>query len=334
MAVTTMIQTSGEGGAQTIAAIALQNGKSLSADLYIDCSGPAAKLMTALPAAAAAQPNAPPSNAPPRRLKAAARFETQAKLGPPRRRLIAHNFGWQSETPLQGRQQHLIIYDPASQAAALEALGGAPSESAEIEIKRLDTPWRGNCAAIGQSAAAIEPLTPAPMMMLQADISRLLELIPVGEDMTIERREYNRRFRGDHAHAALFGAAFFAANAKAGPRASGNLDLGSPYWRAAKAYYARADADGKLRAKLTQFKSRGALVTFDCEPFSPQDWVMLYFGLGHDPARYDPLADRMPSAQVEATLARMKMAIAQMAEKMPPHHVYMTNLLRYLKEQT
>jgi len=224
-----------------------------------------------------------------------------------------------------------VVYDPASEAAALAALGGSPAASTDIEIKRQDAPWQGNCAAIGQSAAVIEPLTPAPLMMLQADISRLLELIPVSQEMAIERREYNRRFQDDHSHAALFEAAFFAQDDDAGE--SAQPQHASPYWRAAKIYHARADAGGKLSAKLTQFKSRGALVSFDCEPFSAEDWVMLHFGLGHVPARYDPLADRMPNAQIEATLGRMKTAVSQMAEKMPPHHVYMTGLLRYLREQ-
>ena len=60
---------------------------------------------------------------------------------------------------------------------------------------------------------------------------------------------------------------------------------------------------------------------------------MLHLGLGRQPERYDPLADHIPDDQLKNRLTQMRGAIEMMAKKMPPHHVYMTGLLKYLKEK-
>ena len=41
-------------------------------------------------------------------------------------------------------------------------------------------------------------------MLLQKDIERMLELIPISHDMKIEGKEYNRRFTEDYIHASTF----------------------------------------------------------------------------------------------------------------------------------
>lgn len=362
-AIKTLIQSDG-----AIRAVDLGGEQQVSADLFIDCTGPTAQLLVPLQSSApdgdnhangsvngSANGGVNPVEA--RTLRAAQSWtplpshtehkqdtqNTPQNLRSSCRTLTGEDFGWTAETPLQNGVHRLALYHPNDEDAALKnlgalgALGGAGEpHSAPIEIKtgRRAAAWQGNCVAIGQSAAAVEPLTPAPLMLLQGDIERLLELIPVSSDMQVERREYNRRFREDHIHAGLFQQAFFAAPQKTAPEKASPEKTTAPYWQAAR----RAAADDqelsdKLAAKIEQFESRGVFVTYDYEPFSPQDWAMLHFGLGHYPARYDPLADRAPAAKINESLDRMEMAIAAMAEKMPPHAVYMSGLLRYLQDK-
>ena len=155
-------------------------------------------------------------------------------------------------------------------------------------------------------------------MLLQRDIERLLELIPVTQNMRVERREYNRRFEDDFNHAMLFQRALF--ERRRPPNTS--------YFTAAR----NEPVCEKLRVKLTQFESRGIFVQYDNEIFNEQDWTMLHYGMGRTPARYDPLADRIPEAQIEKIFFQMQTAIKQMAERMPSHEAYMSRLLAYLKE--
>ena len=67
----------------------------------------------------------------------------------------------------------------------------------------------GNCVAIGHAAEVQEPVTHAPMLLLQREIERLLTLVPCSGDMSVERREFNRQSADDFTHAEIFNRALF-----------------------------------------------------------------------------------------------------------------------------
>ena len=182
------------------------------------------------------------------------------------------------------------------------------ADGASLPLGRSDTPWTGNRLVLGLAAGALSPLTTAPLTLLIRDLQRLAELVPMSTDMRVEAREYNRRFRNDYDHALLFERAFFPAKDQGGhpPR---------------------------LAHKIAQFKSRGALVQYDLEPFGPTDWLLLHLGMGRNPARHDVLADRVPREQLHRQLATMRRAVETVAAKLPPAAVYHRGLLDYLGKQ-
>lgn len=197
---------------------------------------------------------------------------------------------------------------------------GAVGEVAgtKATLGRRSLAWAGNCVGVGQAAGVVEPLTPAPMLLLERDIERLLALIPVTGGMAVEAAEYNRRFAEDYDHAALFQQAMF--------QADGLPD--GPYWQTA-----RAEAvPERLERKLTMFERRGVLVAYDLEPFHPEDWLILHMGMGRRPARYDPLADRAERAQVTPFLSNMARTIEQGVATLPPARVYRAQLEQYLRK--
>ncbi|MBO9624389.1 MAG: tryptophan 7-halogenase [Sphingomonas sp.] len=293
-------------GDQGIAAIRLAGGQSLEADLFIDCTGPDASLLSSLGSAFTGG----------RRLRAAMTRKPAARLGPPVREVTPEAYGWRSETPLRGCTAQLTVYDPASEAEALSAHGAEPERTGEAVLGRRDEAWSGNCVAIGQAAGVVEPLTPAPLMLLERDIERLLSLIPFSSDMTVERREYNRRSAEDHEHCALFSRALFETD--------GLPD--TPYWQAARA----EPVPEKLARKLDLFEDRGLLVAYDLEPFQMEDWTILHCGMGRHPSRYDRSADRAPADRVRQYLANMKSEIAKLVDTLPSHADYMAQLKQYL----
>ena len=289
-----------------IASIRLLDGRSLEADLYIDASGPAAWLLSSL------QPAFPVG----RRLRAAMSRTPVAQLGAPLRQVLPASYGWRAETPLQGSTALTTVYDPESEAEALSAHGSSPERSAEAAIGRRANAWSRNCVAVGHAARIVEPLTPAPLMLLERDIERLLSLVPFSSEMSVERREFNRRFVEDHEHADIFTRALFETD--------GLPD--TPYWRAAW-----ADPVGeKLARKIELFEDRGVLVAYDLEPFHPEDWTILHYGMGRLAARYDRTADRAQSAQVQNLLSNLKREIDKAVEGLPSHAAYMTELKQYL----
>lgn len=295
-----------ERGESGITSIRLSDGQSLEADLYIDCTGPEASLLSSLGSAFLGS----------RRLRAAMTRRPVAQLGPPLREIVPGEYGWRAETPLQGCTARLTVYDPDSETEALSAHGSSPERSAEATIGRRADAWSGNCVAIGQAARVVEPLTPAPLMLLERDIERLLSLIPFSGEMSVERREFNRRFAEDHEHAELFTRALF--------ETEGLPD--TPYWRAA-----RADpVDEKLARKIELFEDRGFLVAYDLEPFHPEDWTILHYGMGRRAARYDRTADRAQPAQVQNLLSTMKREIDKAVEGLPSLAAYTAELKQYL----
>jgi tryptophan 7-halogenase len=292
----------------TIAAVRLSNGQVLNGDLFVDCTGPDARLLTSLGASA-------PRG---RSLQAVLTHRTTERIGAPCRTVTPRDFGWQSETPLQRSVAQLTVYAPESETEALAAHGNV-QQAAELTLGRRAQAWTGNCVAIGHAAQAVEPLTHAPMLLLQREIDRLVTLIPCSHDMSVESREFNRQSADDYLHAEIFNRALFETR----------LESNTPYWQAARA----EPAHEKLAQKILQFESRGALVAFDLEPFNAEDWTILHHGMGRRPARYDRVADRVPEADTHAMLTRMPRDITDFVKTMPSLHDYMNNLLRYLKQK-
>jgi len=293
-----------------IAALHLSNGQIVSADLYVDCTGPQAQLLSSLGSTSQGE----------RRMCALSSLRPMnGPLGAPCRTLTAHSFGWQSDTPLQGATVRTTVFSPESESQALLAHGEAPAQSFEVTLGSHPQAWVDNCVAISHASSVLEPLTQAPMLILQRHIETLAALIPCSSNMAVERREFNRKAAEDYTHAELFNRALFETQ----------LPSNAPYWSAAGA----EPLNEKLAQKLTQFESRGVLVAFDLEPFNPEDWIILHDGIGRRPARYDRVADRTAETEIRQYLANMRNEIELLVKAIPKHDEYMKGLVRYLKQK-
>lgn len=297
-----------ETGPDGIAALHLADGQAISADLYIDCTGPQATLLSTCTEFSGS-----------RVLKAFMSHRESAELGPACRKLTGAAYGWQSDTFLQGAISRLTVFHPESEVQALASHGAQPEKVSEVRVGRRKQAWSGNCVAVGQAAGVVEPLTHAPMLLLQRDIERLTSLIPFSRDMSVERREYNRQHEEDQSHAGLFHRALFETAAPAD----------SPYWMAAR----EEPVPEQLAVKLAQFSGRGLLVAFDLEPFNPEDWTILHLGMGRWPSRHDRVADRASDKDVQQYLAGRRQDIAKLVNSMPSHHRYLTQLAQHLRQR-
>ena len=275
----------------------LTSGETITADLFIDCTGPARKLLSAVGHSFTTI----------RRISLTHSLKSASQLGPACRRVQASAQGWSAHTFLQDSVHTLMIQkDDKAVDATPYALGA------------LDVAWHNNTVAIGAAASAHDPLTPGPMVMLQRDIERLLDLIPVARTFDMEQREFNRRFQNDVNHTDMFANAFYLNEAPT-----------SSFWSEA----ASAAQSPDLNRKIVQFESRGILTKFDLEPFNDEDWTVLHHGLGRRVARYDLQVEATARLDIDQQLDGMARAIEQLVGRMPPHHVYVSNMKRYFEKQ-
>jgi tryptophan halogenase len=280
-----------EHGQDHIDYVQLEDGKKLQADLYIDCSGTDSKLLATL------------NNDFIKQRTVNIKGETQScpKTGPACRLINGNEFGWQSVTPLREKNHIVSLFE--------SSYDNDQADCQTYTLGHRKKAWQGNCVGIGHAAYALEPITPAPYILLKKDIERLLELIPVNYEIQIERQEYNRRSQNDVTHAELFHRAIYAEQ----------RDVGY------------GDCE-KLDRKLTQYLHRGILASYDFEPFNEQDWAILHAGLGRIPERYDRMAEQVDFEQTQANLDTMRAGIAHLASSMPAHHIYLEKLSLFLRD--
>ncbi|KXI27741.1 tryptophan 7-halogenase [Paraglaciecola hydrolytica] len=277
--------------------VQLADGTKLQADLYIDCSGTSSQLLSKLNNDFACQRTVQVSN----------KTQTKAQTGPACRSVTGNKHGWQLITPLRCKDHIVTLVESPYTTESEHGL--------RLELGYRHKAWQGNCVGISHAAYAFEPLTPAPYILLKKDIERLLELIPVSLDTRIESHEYNRRFIDDVVHAELFHRAHYA-----GQHNAAQQDV----------VY---EANEKLDRKLSQYKHRGILASFDFEPFNQQDWAILHAGLGRIPERYDRMAEQVDFDAMQTQLDAMCAGMAHLASKMPPHHLYLEKLSMYLRDK-
>lgn len=293
-----------------IRSVDLTGGPSLVCDLYIDCTGPDALLASQFGTLAG----------PSRRLNFLSSQAASAELGPPVRTVTAGSFGWSAQTPVEGATLRMTVYARDDEDKAVEAHGDPAASRSDFTTGRRAMAWTGNCVAIGHAAGVVEPVTPAPFMLLQRDIDRLMALLPISPRMAVERREFNRQYADDYDHAVLFNRALF--------------DLSDADYGAYLQGACESPADERLAGKIAQFESRGLHVAYDLEPFGLEDWVILHLGMGRRPERYDRVADSMPRDKMDQYLGRMRQDIAQAVKTMPPHGAYRQGLAKFLKQQS
>lgn len=166
----TSVERDGNG---TVTAIATADGKRVSADLYLDCSGTQALLRC--PNDSVSEPWA--AWLPGRSMTVR---DVPGEAANPLDRAVTIAHGWRWESPLADRTRVVELSD---------APGGIPVQFG------YHNPWIGNVLAIGDAATAIDPLFGTALHLAQNAILLALDLLPGRDFLQAELSEYNRRSR-------------------------------------------------------------------------------------------------------------------------------------------
>ena len=299
-----------------IDALHLDDGNTLRAELFLDCTGPEALLHAALDTARDDWSHWLPCD----RLIFA---EGPPPAGPPLLDTVtATATGWRWTTATPAAALHGIAYASSyssDEAAAetLHAATGALADSAPVTIApgARPQPWLRNCVAIGDAAVTLEPLEWTNLHLAHSAIDRLITMLPARDWSPVESADYNRQALAEAGRVRDFAALHYAVARR-----------DEPFWRARAA----VEPPASLAHSLTLFRERGRLPFHEEETFARDSWLAVLFGQGVLPRRADPLTESVPREEVRRAMEARQAAIARTLPTLPTHAAYLGAQIRQL----
>ena len=306
------VRLNGEHG--LIEALRLDDGSELGGHLFVDCTGPGARLRSALDEEFEAWDRWLPCNrllfaeTPPPPEPAALDLVTAMPAG----------WRWQAVSPI--RTAHGLVYasafmkDDEAEAALREAAGnGAIDGPVPIRAGRRAQPWLRNCVAVGDAAVAMEPLEWGSLHLAHSAIDRIVSMMPDLDFGAVELWDYNRQAAAEADRMRDFLVLHYVVSKRS-----------EPFWQAAAA----VEPPASLAHTLSLFRERGRLPIYEEETFARDSWLAVLLGQGVVPERTDPLIEAVPPAQADQAMAKMRETIAMLVSTLPTHAAYLRNLSR------
>ena len=300
-----------------IEGVVLEGGRSVSGDLFIDCSGFAGLLIE-------------------RALQAG--FEDWSKWLPcdrafavpcasvgeltPFTRSTAHEAGWQWRIPLQHRIGNGYVFcssyigeDEAAQTllSNLDGAALAAPRLLKFTAGRRRVSWKRNCVALGLASGFLEPLESTSIHLVESGIGRLVELFPDHGFEPKLAEEYNRLMARSYESIRDFIILHYYAS-----RRDGEL------WR----YCQNMPIPDGLRHQIELFKASGAVALYDSGAFAEPSWISIYFGLGMFPRRHDPMADLIEEGALRREVERRVRIVTGAAQSLPRHGAFVAQYCR------
>jgi tryptophan halogenase len=305
-----------DGGVRSVR---LADGRDVAGDLFIDCSGFASLLL----GRALDEPFVDFGRWLPVDRAWACPCERSGEELAPYTRATALEAGWAWRIPLQNRTGHGHVFasryidEARAREQLLQQLDGEPL--AEPRLLRFATghrarPWVHNVVGLGLSAGFLEPLESTSIFLIQSGLGRLMQLLtggaPVGAG---EVAGYNTGMTRQYARIRDFIILHYCL--------SGRRD--SALWRD----MAGLELPPTLAFKLHAWREAGVLHQYDEEGFDATSWLAVHAGMGHWPAREDPVFDELARDEALLGLDRRRAATAGVVAQLPRHEAYLRQVL-------
>jgi tryptophan halogenase len=283
-----------------IEALVLDGDRDISADLFVDCTGPSASLRSALDPSFEDWSSYLPCD------RIAFDFDDGDRDPRILDRVTAGSAGWRWVASTPSGTSSGMVY-----SSRYEVEGELPA-GGQIQLKQgcRAEPWVRNCVAIGDSAVTVEPLEWTNLHLAHSQIDRLVSMMPGPDCAPVELREYNRQCSDEARRVRDFLCMHYVTARRE-----------EPFWKDS----AKRALPRSLEHSLSLFAERGRLPYYEEETFSRDSWVAVLLGQGFEPRRTDPLADLLSLEQVKSELARQSEMIRSFVAAQPSYLDYLTN---------
>jgi tryptophan halogenase len=292
-----------------VESVQLENGTTIAADLFIDCTGFRALLIEDT-------------------LKAGFEDWTHwlpcdralavpcEKMGPPTpyTRSTARSAGWQWRIPLQHRTGNGYVYssqftsDAEAESVLLGSLDGRAL--ADPRLIRFTTGkrrklWDKNVIALGLAGGFIEPLESTAIFLIQAGISRLVSLFPDADFDPVLKETYNAQMQFEYERIRDFIILHYHATER----------NDSEFWN----YVRTMNVPPSLKGYMDLFAANGQFFREGTELFGLTSWVQVMLGQGILPHSYHPAVDWVSDADMLTLVNHVEKVVASNVALMPRH---------------
>lgn len=310
-----IVEVERDGTSGNVAAVVMDNGRRISGDLFIDCSG----FVSLLLGKTMGVDYVDWSDWLPMNRALAVPCESVEPVTP-FTRATARKAGWQWRIPLQHRIGNGHVYcsdfisDDEATSVLLANLDGKPL--ADPRPLRFVTGhrrefWRGNVVALGLSSGFLEPLESTSIHLVQSGIKHLVDLLPNDGIDDADVAAYNAKLTFEYEKVRDFLILHYHAN-----------DRPEPFWQRCR----EMRIPDSLAEKIETFRAHGRIFRFNEELFTEVAWLQVMVGQGILPRSHHPLADAPGDENVDRYLASVRELIAAKVSRMPDHRDYLNRL--------
>lgn len=300
----------------SITALCTDAGERIEGDLFIDCSGPEAKLAAHGPGSGWEDWS---SWLPCDRVISASVETPEPPL--PYSHAQANPGGWVQYLPMQGKTVLNAVFSSkyAGDEDVLRIFQGftgtaevSGEVSRPVSFGRHLFPWRGNCIALGTTAAVIDPVGTSNLHLLKTGIGRLLTLLPGAANTRLMAAEYNRQTAAELCHARDFAQLHYRLNGR----------RGEAFWDEMR----KAAVPASLGYKLQMYANLGRVAMYDFEPLDETSWINLFDEQGVQPRQLHPIADGIGVDELKKHAERVRAVMMDALRKMPLHADYLSRV--------
>ena len=294
-----------------VESLTLDSGESVTADLFLDCSGFKGLLIEQaldtgyddwshwLPCDRALVVQSKPDGAP-----------------DPYTLVTAREAGWQWRIPLQHRNGNGYVYSSAfSSSDSAESLllknlpGPALSEPMPLRFTpgRRRKAWNGNVVALGLAAGFLEPLEATSIHLIQRGIAMLLKFFPDRDFAVADTHRYNQALELEFSRIRDLLLLHYT-----------QTEREDAFW----AHCRQIPLTDSLRERIELFRGHGRILREESELFPLISWLSIMVGQNIIPRRYDPLVDGIDSQKIQSKLDELRSNISGCVDSMPTHGDY------------
>ena len=301
-----------------IDSVTLKDGKRISGDLFIDCSGFRGLLtQQTLNTGYEDWSHWLPCD------RAVAMPSERHEITSPFTRSIAHTAGWQWRIPLQHRNGNGLVYSSHhySDEQALDLLSNnldtaplADPNFIHFRTGRRRKQWNKNVVAIGLSSGFLEPLESTSIHLIQSAVVRLVHLFPHAGIKQKQVEEYNKQSQIEFEQIRDFIILHYHVNER----------TDSQFWKDMK----YMEVPDSLAHKIELFRTSGNLFREQNDLFLESSWLQVLVGQGVKPGDYHPLANGMSEEKLFELLANIKKIKNEPVDKLASHDDFLHQYCR------